>query len=141
MFFQNSMTAGVSRQPPHCGGRGTSLPSNFRSNSATRRSSSPGGSIGWLWRDAQALVEAHRGQHASAERLAREAVQIGEQTEALHAQAETWADLGEVLMLAGRREEAAEAIEQALARYKAKESLVRAGWMRDRLAELRAEVG
>jgi class 3 adenylate cyclase/tetratricopeptide (TPR) repeat protein len=108
---------------------------------AAELGSSDDASTQMLWRDAQALVEAHRGQHASAERLAREAVQIGEQTEALHAQAETYADLGEVLMLAGRREEAAEAIEQALARYEAKESLVRAGWMRERLAELRAEVG
>ena len=94
-----------------------------------------------LWRDAQALVEAHRGQHATAERLAREAVQIGEQTEALNAQAETFADLGEVFALAGRREEAAEALEEALARYEAKENLVMAGRVRERLAALRTTVG
>jgi class 3 adenylate cyclase/tetratricopeptide (TPR) repeat protein len=103
--------------------------------------SSDDASTQMLWRDAQALVEAHRGQHATAERLAREAVQIGEQTEALNHQAETFADLGEVLALAGRREEAAEALEEALARYEAKENLVMAGRVRERLAALRTEVG
>jgi len=94
-----------------------------------------------LSRDALAIVHARRGQHAEAERLAREAVEIGEQTEALNAQADTYADLGEVLMLAGRREEAVEALENALARYEAKENVVRAGRMRERLATLRTEVG
>jgi len=69
---------------------------------AAELSSSDDASTQMLWRDAEALVEAHRGQHARAERLAREAVRIGEQTEALNAQAETYADLGEVLALAGR---------------------------------------
>jgi class 3 adenylate cyclase/tetratricopeptide (TPR) repeat protein len=94
-----------------------------------------------LWRDARALAQAHRGQDAEAERLAREAVEIGEQTEALNAQAGTYADLGEVLTLAGRREEAAEALEQALARYEAKENVVMTGRTRERLGALRAEVG
>ena len=94
-----------------------------------------------LWREAQAKVLAHRGQHADAERLAREAVEIGEKTEALNALADTYADLGEVLTLAGRREQAAEALEQALAHYEAKENVVMAGRMRDRLAALQAEVG
>jgi class 3 adenylate cyclase/tetratricopeptide (TPR) repeat protein len=94
-----------------------------------------------LWREAQAIVQAQRGQHAEAARLAREAVEIGKQTEALNAQADTYADLGEVLTLAGRREEAAEALGQALARYEAKENVVMAGRMRERLASLRTEVG
>ena len=67
--------------------------------------------------------------------------QIGETTEDLNAKAETRADLGEVLALAGRPEDAADAIEEALARFEAKENLVRAKQMRERLAELRAEVG
>jgi hypothetical protein len=45
------------------------------------------------------------------------------------------------LALAGRSQEAAEAFEQALSRYEAKENVVMAGRMRKRLAELRAEVG
>jgi tetratricopeptide (TPR) repeat protein len=94
-----------------------------------------------LWREARAKVQAHRGQHAEAERLAREAVRIGERTEALNAQADTYADLAEVLALAGRRKEAAAALEQALGRYEAKENVVMAGRMRERLASLRTGVG
>jgi class 3 adenylate cyclase len=108
---------------------------------AAELGSSDDASTQMLWRDAQALVEAKRGQHTAAERLAREAVEIGRRTEALNAQADTFADLGEVLALADRREEAATATEQALARYEAKENLVRAGWMRERLAELQARAG
>jgi tetratricopeptide (TPR) repeat protein len=94
-----------------------------------------------LWRQARAKVLARRGEHADAERLAREAVEIGERTESPNAQADTYADLGEVLTLAGRLHEAAEALEQALSRYEAKENVVMAGRMRERLAALRAEVG
>ena len=104
---------------------------------AAELGSSDDASTQMLWRDAQALVEAHRGQHATAELLAREAVQIGEHTEALNAQAETHADLGEVLALAGRHKQAAEALEEALARYEAKENLVMAGRVRERLGTLR----
>jgi tetratricopeptide (TPR) repeat protein len=94
-----------------------------------------------LWRQAQAKVQARRGQHAEAERLAREAVEIGEATQSLNHQADTYADLGEVMGLAGRPKDAAEALEQALSRYEAKENVVMAGRMRERLAAVRAEVG
>ncbi len=104
---------------------------------AAELGSSDDASTQMLWRDAQALVEAHRGQHATAELLAGEAVQIGEHTEALNAQAETYADLGQVLALAGRHKKAAEALEEALARYAAKENLVMAGRVRVRLGTLR----
>jgi tetratricopeptide (TPR) repeat protein len=94
-----------------------------------------------FWRQARAKVLARRGEHADAERLAREAVEIGERTESSNAQADTYADLGEVLALAGRPQDAAEALEQALSRYEAKENLVMAARIRERLAALRAEVG
>ena len=94
-----------------------------------------------LWRQARARVLARRGEHEKAERLAREAVEIGETTEDLSSKAETRADLGEILAIASRREDAADAIEEALTRFEAKENLVRAKQMRERLAELRAEVG
>ena len=94
-----------------------------------------------LWRQARARVLARRGEHGEAERLAHEAVEIGETTEDLSSKAEARADLGEVLALAGRREDAAQAVEQALARFEAKENIVRAKQMRERLAELRAEAG
>jgi tetratricopeptide (TPR) repeat protein len=89
-----------------------------------------------LWRQARARVLARRGELEQAERLVREAIEIGETTEDLNSKAEARADLGEVLALAGRREEAAEAVEEALARFEAKENVVRSQQMRTRLAEL-----
>jgi tetratricopeptide (TPR) repeat protein len=90
-----------------------------------------------LWRQVRAKVLARRGEHGEAERLAREALAIGEQTDMLDYQAAAYADLGEVLSLAGRHEEAAEALEQALVRYERKENLVMAGRVRARLEALR----
>jgi hypothetical protein len=49
-----------------------------------------------------------------------------------------YADLGEVLSLAGRADEAAVALAEALARYERKENLVMAERTRARLAELHA---
>jgi tetratricopeptide (TPR) repeat protein len=93
-----------------------------------------------LWRQAQARVQAHRGQHGEAEQLAREAAEIGRTTESPNAQADAYADLGDVLALAGRPQEATEVYERALSRYEAKENVVLAGRMRERLAVLQAEV-
>ena len=70
-----------------------------------------------------------------------EAIEIGETTEDLSSKAETRADLGEILAISGRRQDAIDASEEALGRFEAKETVVRAGHMRERLAELRAEVG
>jgi class 3 adenylate cyclase/tetratricopeptide (TPR) repeat protein len=88
-----------------------------------------------LWRQARAKVLAHRGEHVVAERLVREAVAIGAETDMLNSQADADSDLGEVLVLADRPEEAADAYERALSRYEAKENVVRAARMRERLAE------
>ena len=60
-----------------------------------------------LWRQARAKVLARRGEHAEAERLAREAVAIGQTTDDLDGQGDARADLATVLELAGRREESA----------------------------------
>ena len=76
-----------------------------------------------LWRQVQARVDAHRGEHAQAERLAREAVAIGERTDALNSQGDALCDLAEVLAAAGRGDEAAAALEQALERYERKKNL------------------
>jgi class 3 adenylate cyclase/tetratricopeptide (TPR) repeat protein len=92
-----------------------------------------------LWRRARAKVQAHRGQHPEAERLAREAVEIAEQTESPNAQADAYADLGMVLALAGRADEAGEALEQALERFERKENRVMAERMRNQLAALRKD--
>ena len=67
-----------------------------------------------LWRQVRAKVLARRGEHAEAERLAREAVAIGEETDLLDAQGDAYADLAEVLLLTDKPDEAAAALEQAL---------------------------
>jgi class 3 adenylate cyclase len=89
-----------------------------------------------LWRRVQALVQASRIEYAQAESLAREAVTISEQTDALNWQGDALCDLAEVLRSAGRVEEAAAALEQALERYERKRNLVMAEQVRARLLEL-----
>jgi class 3 adenylate cyclase/tetratricopeptide (TPR) repeat protein len=89
-----------------------------------------------LCRLVKAKVLARRGDHDEAERLARRAVEISEETDMLIDHAQTFADLAEVLALAGRTEAAAEAYEQALARCERKEYLVLAERVRARLLEL-----
>jgi class 3 adenylate cyclase/tetratricopeptide (TPR) repeat protein len=84
----------------------------------------------------KAKILARRGEHAEAERLAREAVAIGEETDMLDRVAGAYADLGEVLALAGGADEAAAAFAAALGRYERKENLVMAERTRARLAEL-----
>ena len=49
-----------------------------------------------LWRQVQALVHAHRGQHAEAERLAREAISITERMDGLNYQGDVLCDLADV---------------------------------------------
>jgi class 3 adenylate cyclase/tetratricopeptide (TPR) repeat protein len=87
------------------------------------------------WRQVRAKVLARRGEHAEAERLAREAVAVCEETDMLDAQGDVYADLAEVLSLAGRPKEAAEALEQALERYERKGNRVSAQRAQARLAE------
>jgi tetratricopeptide (TPR) repeat protein len=93
-----------------------------------------------VWRQAQALVHANRGEHADAERLAREAVEIAEGTDALNYQGDAYGDLAEVLAAAGRAGEAVEALEQALDRYGRKKNLAMVAQVRPKLEELRARV-
>ena len=90
------------------------------------------------WRQAQALVHASRGEHAGAERLAREAVAIADRTDMLNLQGDALCDLAEALGSAGRTEEAAAALEQALERYKRKKNLAMLAQVRARLGELDA---
>jgi class 3 adenylate cyclase len=89
------------------------------------------------WRQTQALVHAHRGEHAEAEALAREAVGITERMDGLNNQGDALCDLAEVLAAAGRTEEAADALEQALDRYERKKNLAAVAQMRPRLEALR----
>jgi len=91
-----------------------------------------------LWRQVRAKVLARHGDSAEAERLAREAVAVCEETDMLNAQGDTYVDLAEVFLLAGKTDEAAAALAQALERYERKGNLVSAGRAQTRLAELRA---
>ncbi len=91
-----------------------------------------------LWRQVQALVDAHRGQHAEAESLAREAVAITERTDMLNLQGDALCDLAEVLHAAGRAEEAGATLTEALERYERKRNLAMAAQVRERLALLEA---
>jgi class 3 adenylate cyclase/tetratricopeptide (TPR) repeat protein len=92
-----------------------------------------------LWRQVQARVLANRGEYVEAEQLGREAVEIGELTDALSSQGDALCDLAEVLAAAGRREEAAAALERALERYERKKNLALVAQVRPRLDELRGQ--
>jgi class 3 adenylate cyclase/tetratricopeptide (TPR) repeat protein len=90
------------------------------------------------WRQAQALVHANRGEHAEAERLAREAVALTDRTDMLNLQGDALCDLAEVFRASGRVEEAGAALEQSLERYERKKNLAMSAQVRTRLAELEA---
>jgi len=85
-----------------------------------------------------ARVRARAGDHDESERVAREAVAILDATDALAEIADIHADLAEVLLAGGKREEAVSEFEVALATYRRKGHLVGAGRMEARLAELEA---
>jgi class 3 adenylate cyclase/tetratricopeptide (TPR) repeat protein len=89
-----------------------------------------------LARQAQAKVLARRGRFAEAERLAREAVDLAGATDVLIRQGHALDDLAGVLELAGRREEAAAALQEAVERYERKGATAPARQVRERLATL-----
>jgi len=89
-----------------------------------------------LWRQVRAKVLARGGEYAEAERLAHEAVAIGEDTDMLDTQADGYTDLAETLLLTGKPDEAAAALEQALERYERKGNLVSTQRAQTRLKEL-----
>ncbi len=93
-----------------------------------------------VWRQAQALVHANRGEHADAENLSHEAVEVAEGTDALNYQGDAYTDLAEVFVAAGRTDEAAQALEQALDRYGRKKNLAMVAQVKPKLEELRARV-
>ena len=89
------------------------------------------------WRAALARVLSQRGEHAEAEALAREAVALVEPIDLLLVKASAFDALGEVLARGGRPQEAAVALEQAIALHDQKENAVSAKRSRALLAELR----
>jgi len=87
-------------------------------------------------RQVMAMMLARRGEHAEAEQLAREAVAREEASDLLNWQGDAYADLAEVLLLAGKRDDAAAALQRALEHYERKENLVSAQRAQARLIEL-----
>jgi class 3 adenylate cyclase/tetratricopeptide (TPR) repeat protein len=88
-----------------------------------------------LWRQVRAKVLAHHGT-GDAERLAREALAIAANTDFLADQGNAFAVLADVLEVAGRHDEAAAALREALDRYERKQIMPRARRTRERLAAL-----
>ncbi len=90
-----------------------------------------------LWRQVRAKLLARRGDHVEAERYAREAVSLAEQTDMLGWHGRARSDLAEVLASAGRDEEATTELGTAIVLNERKGNVVAAGAARRRLAELR----
>jgi tetratricopeptide (TPR) repeat protein len=90
------------------------------------------------YRGIRAVVLARRGDLAGAERLAREAVAIAEQTDYWQMHGDVLMDLAEVLRLAGRNDEAADAARHALALFEQKEHVLRVASTRAFLDGLQA---
>ena len=88
-----------------------------------------------LLRQVRARTLSLRGKHGEAARIAQDAVAIAESSEMLNEQAGSYADLGDVLFLAGRREDGTAALEEALGRYERKGNLVMASRLRMRLGK------
>ncbi len=93
-----------------------------------------------VWRQAQALVHSARGVHEEAERLAREAVDWSRRSDSPLSHGNALVDLAEVLDAAGRREEAANALREAVHRYERKPIIPLARRTRERLAALQAPI-
>src|SRR5581483_3434428 len=89
-----------------------------------------------LWQQVQALVLAHHGEYQEAERVAREAVAGVEMTDCLIFQGDAWCDLAEILAAAGREEEGAAALAEALDRYERKQNIPLARQVRERLRDI-----
>jgi predicted ATPase/class 3 adenylate cyclase len=89
-----------------------------------------------LWRTSRAKILARQGDLERAEALAREAVRLGEPTDLVNTRADALSDLAEVLALAGRREEALVALEEAAQLYERKGNLTALARARSHAEEL-----
>jgi tetratricopeptide (TPR) repeat protein len=91
-----------------------------------------------FWLQIQALHAAAQGDHtAETERIARRAVAVLDRTDALNLQAEALSNLAEVLTSAGKTDDAAEALEQALDRYERKKNQAMLMQVRPQLEAIR----
>jgi tetratricopeptide (TPR) repeat protein len=85
----------------------------------------------------RAMVAARRGAFEDAEKMARDAIALIEAGDFINDQADARMALAEVLQLAGRVSEAAEAVREALDRYGVKGNVTQSVMAEARLAELR----
>jgi predicted ATPase len=85
------------------------------------------------WRSVAAKLAARRGEHDEADRLARGAVEIADETDALNQRARVALALAEVLRVGGRDAEASEAVARAVALYDLKGNVVAARRARELL--------
>jgi class 3 adenylate cyclase/tetratricopeptide (TPR) repeat protein len=92
--------------------------------------------VQWGWRRALGNVAAARGDLREAERLLREAFEIGEPTDALFDRSCTNLELADVLTNAGDAKEARSVLEAALAMSEAHEDVLTAGKARARLERI-----
>ena len=86
------------------------------------------------WRSVRAKLLARRGNVAEAEDLDREAVALAGATDYVDLHAEALAALGEVLLVAERRDDAVRALEQAVSLFEAKGNTVAATAIRNQLS-------
>jgi class 3 adenylate cyclase/tetratricopeptide (TPR) repeat protein len=86
-----------------------------------------------MWRQVAALVASHRGEHATAERLALKALTHAHESDSPKLQADAYCDLAAVLEAAGRRDKAIAAWQEALDRYERKGVIPLARRVRERL--------
>jgi tetratricopeptide (TPR) repeat protein len=94
-----------------------------------------------VWRGTRAKVLARRGELEAAEKLAREAVEYAEASDFLHSHADALTDLAEVLVLAGRRDEAVSTIETAMGLHEQKGNVLAVAATRTLLENLRQTDG
>jgi class 3 adenylate cyclase/tetratricopeptide (TPR) repeat protein len=92
-------------------------------------------------RAAKAKSLAVRGEHAAAERLAREAVSLAQNTDSLFMRGQVLIGLAEVLRVVGRFEDAIPALDEAVELSERKGNVATAGMARARRHELQALAG
>jgi tetratricopeptide (TPR) repeat protein len=91
-----------------------------------------------LWRAVRAKAFARQGRVVEAERLARDAVTLAEDTDDINGHGDALMALAEVLRLAERPSEAVPVVQEALNLYERKGNVVSAGKARALLGELEA---
>ena len=89
-----------------------------------------------LWRTTRGMALAGRGEFGAAEAFIRDAVAFAAESDFLAFHGDALMDLAELLRLAGRRQEAASAVEQAIQLYEQKCSILSAARARRRLKQL-----